>query len=156
MGKIAISEFKAKCLAVIDEVNKTKKSVIITRRGQPIAELIPAADQGKRKEWLGSMKDTFEIVRDIMQPVVDLNEVEAYRAWHVSKWLMAGSVHCNQPAMAEVAVTQSRMDALTERCLFMHVTSKNCMANPLGLGISSKMEGVGQSDEKNDLILYDA
>ncbi len=43
MGKIAISEFKAKCLAVIDEVNKTKKSVIITRRGKPIAELIPAA-----------------------------------------------------------------------------------------------------------------
>jgi prevent-host-death family protein len=79
MGKIAISEFKAKCLAVIDEVNKTKKSVIITRRGQPIAELIPAAAKVKRKEWLGSMKDTFEIVGDIMEPVIDLNELEAYR-----------------------------------------------------------------------------
>jgi len=29
---------------------------------------------------LGSMKDTFEIVGDIMEPVIDLNEFEAYRA----------------------------------------------------------------------------
>lgn len=79
MGKIAISEFKAKCLAVIDEVNKTKKSVVITRRGEPIAELVPAAPKVKRKEWLGSMKDTFEIVGDITEPVIDLNEFEAYR-----------------------------------------------------------------------------
>ncbi|HTC95680.1 MAG TPA: type II toxin-antitoxin system Phd/YefM family antitoxin [Terriglobales bacterium] len=79
MEKIAISEFKAKCLAVIDQVNKTKKSVVITRRGEPIAELIPAAAKVKRKEWLGSMKDTFEIVGDITESVIDMNEFEAYR-----------------------------------------------------------------------------
>jgi hypothetical protein len=51
-----------------------------TPPNEPIAELIPAAAKVKRKEWLGSMKDTFEIVGDIMEPVIDLNEFEANRA----------------------------------------------------------------------------
>ena len=43
---IKASEFKAKCLAVLDEVERTRRSVVITKRGRPVAELIPhAADR---------------------------------------------------------------------------------------------------------------
>ena len=66
MHTIAISKFKAKCLAIVDKVNRTQQPVVITRRGKPIAELVPI-----RREWLASMKDTFEIVGDITAPVFD-------------------------------------------------------------------------------------
>ena len=43
MHEIAISEFKAKCLSLLEEVNKTKTSLRVTRRGKPIADVIPAS-----------------------------------------------------------------------------------------------------------------
>jgi prevent-host-death family protein len=41
METLSVSEFKAKCLSVLQDVNKQKKRVIITKRGKPIAEVIP-------------------------------------------------------------------------------------------------------------------
>ena len=41
MDSLSVSKFKATCLAVVEEVAKTKKRVIITKCGKPIAELIP-------------------------------------------------------------------------------------------------------------------
>jgi prevent-host-death family protein len=41
MKEIAISEFKAKCLAILEQVNKTKHPVLITRFGKPVAEVVP-------------------------------------------------------------------------------------------------------------------
>ena len=41
MDTLTVSKFKATCLAVVEEVAKTKQGVIITKRGKPIAELIP-------------------------------------------------------------------------------------------------------------------
>jgi len=41
MREIAISEFKARCLALLEEVSKTRKPIRITRRGKPIAEVVP-------------------------------------------------------------------------------------------------------------------
>ena len=79
MEEMAVSEFNAKCLSVIDRVSKSKISVLITRRGKPVAELVPASPQLNRKQWLGSMKDSFEIVGNILEPVIDLHDFEAYR-----------------------------------------------------------------------------
>ena len=45
MRTMAAGEFKAKCLGVIDEVNATGKTVIITKRGKPMARLIPLEEQ---------------------------------------------------------------------------------------------------------------
>jgi prevent-host-death family protein len=42
--KIGSSEFKAKCLALLDQVEKTGEQVVILKRGHPIARLVPAFD----------------------------------------------------------------------------------------------------------------
>ncbi|HEV2961875.1 MAG TPA: type II toxin-antitoxin system Phd/YefM family antitoxin [Candidatus Angelobacter sp.] len=78
MQEIAISEFKAKCLALIEEVNKTKQPIRITRHGKPIAEVVPSSPERKRRK-LGSMSGTVKILGNIVSPVVDLDEFEANR-----------------------------------------------------------------------------
>lgn len=79
MQEISISEFKAKCLAVLDEVNKTRKPVRITRRGKPIAEVVPSVPAKGNTDWIGSMKGRMEIAGDIVSPVINLDEIEALK-----------------------------------------------------------------------------
>ncbi|HXW89232.1 MAG TPA: type II toxin-antitoxin system Phd/YefM family antitoxin [Terriglobales bacterium] len=79
MEEIAISEFKAKCLAIMQRVNQTKKPVRVTRFGKPVAEILPPSPQGQRGDWLGSMAGVTKIVGDIVAPVIDLHDIEAMR-----------------------------------------------------------------------------
>jgi len=78
MKDVPISEFKAKCLGLIDEVSKTRQPLRITRHGRPVAEVIPAGPERKRK-FLGDMAGTVEFLGDVVSPVIDLDEIEAYR-----------------------------------------------------------------------------
>lgn len=78
MEEIAISEFKTKCLALLEEVNKTKKPIRITRRGKPIAEVVPPSPAQKGRK-LGALAGTGRILGDILSPVIDMSEFEAYR-----------------------------------------------------------------------------
>jgi prevent-host-death family protein len=78
MQDISISEFKAKCLGLVEQVHKTRQPLRITRHGRPVAELIPAGPDRKRK-FLGGMVGTGKIVGDIVSPVIDLDDFEAYR-----------------------------------------------------------------------------
>jgi prevent-host-death family protein len=78
MQEISISEFKAKCLALLEEVNKTKQPLRITRRGKPVADVVPVSPSGKRRK-LGFMAGTVKILGDIVSPVIDLDQLEAYR-----------------------------------------------------------------------------
>ena len=41
MSDIAAGEFKAKCLHILDEVNKTREPVTVTKRGKPVAQVVP-------------------------------------------------------------------------------------------------------------------
>jgi prevent-host-death family protein len=79
MQEVAISEFKAKCLALLEEVFKTKKPLRITRFGKPIAEVIPPATVQDRAAWIGSMKDSMQILGDIVSPANDESEWEVLR-----------------------------------------------------------------------------
>jgi prevent-host-death family protein len=76
MEEIAISEFKAKCLAVLERVRKTKKPVCVTRYGTPVAEVIPPSTVQERSAWIGSMKDSVEILGDIISPANEESEWE--------------------------------------------------------------------------------
>ena len=76
MEQIAISEFKAKCLAVLERVRKTRKPVCITRHGTPVAEVVPPSSVQERSSWIGSMKDSVEIVGDIISPANEEKEWE--------------------------------------------------------------------------------
>ncbi len=79
LEEVAISEFKAKCLSLLDQVNKTKKPLRVTRRGKPIADVVPPAEKTTDRDWIGSMADTMRITGDIVSPVIDLDEIEAMR-----------------------------------------------------------------------------
>jgi prevent-host-death family protein len=78
MKEVAISEFKAKCLAMVEEVRKTKKPIRVMRRGKPIAEVVPSSKES-HKGFIGSMKGTAKILGDTVSPVADLNDFNAWR-----------------------------------------------------------------------------
>ena len=77
--EVAISEFKAKCLALLEEVDKTKVSLRVTKRGRPIAEVIPTSPNMEERNWLGSMSDSLEITGDVVSPVIEIQEIEALK-----------------------------------------------------------------------------
>jgi prevent-host-death family protein len=79
MKEVAISEFKAKCTALVQRVSKTKQPIRITRHGKPVADLVPAGGTMDRAAWIGSMKGKIKILGDIVSPVIDLDEIEALR-----------------------------------------------------------------------------
>lgn len=76
MKQIPFSQFRANCSALVEQVRKTKRSIQITRRGKVIAEIRPLPSE-KRKNWLGRMKGTVEILGDVVSPVIDLEDIEA-------------------------------------------------------------------------------
>lgn len=78
MQEVGISEFKAKCLSLLDEVNKTKKPLRILRRGKPVAEVVPPTPTRKRRK-LGTMVSKGAILGDVVSPIIDVNEIEAFR-----------------------------------------------------------------------------
>jgi prevent-host-death family protein len=69
MREIAISKFKATCLAELERVNRTKVPLRVTKRGKPIAEIGPARIE-KRASRFGCMIGEGEIVGDIVSPVL--------------------------------------------------------------------------------------
>ncbi len=78
MQQVAISEFKAKCLSLLQQVSKTKQSIRITRFGKPVADVIPPADiQVDRNAWIGAGKGTAKILGDIISPANDPADWEA-------------------------------------------------------------------------------
>lgn len=76
MEEIAISKFKATCLEVLERVRRTRKAVLVTRFGEPIAEVTPPSISKRKGEWLGSMAGTARIKGDIISPVSDVADWE--------------------------------------------------------------------------------
>ncbi|HUP03031.1 MAG TPA: type II toxin-antitoxin system prevent-host-death family antitoxin [Bryobacteraceae bacterium] len=64
---MAVSEFKATCQGVIEDVRKTRRPVRITNFGKAVAELVPA--KPAMKSWLGCTRDSTEVASDIVGPV---------------------------------------------------------------------------------------
>jgi prevent-host-death family protein len=74
--EIAISKFKATCLAVLERVRKTGRPVVVTRFGQPIAQISPP-EVAKRVPRLGAGAGTMVILGDIVGPIGDESDWEA-------------------------------------------------------------------------------
>ena len=77
--KMAISQFKATCLAVLERVRRTKKPALITRFGQPVVEVVLPSAPPRPKSWVGSMVGTAKILGDIVSPVGEESDWEAGR-----------------------------------------------------------------------------
>lgn len=65
-AEITAAKFKATCLELMDEVARTGASVVVTKRGRPVARLAPVRT---RKSALGIMKGKIKILGDIISPI---------------------------------------------------------------------------------------
>lgn len=74
MKKMAAGVFKAKCLAVMDEVQSKRVTVVITKRGKPVAKLAPIETREEPDEIFGFMRGKGKIVGDIVSPILTLEE----------------------------------------------------------------------------------
>ena len=77
MKTIAAADFKARCLTLMDDVQSTREHIVITKRGKPVARLVPM--NGGKPEFLGRLKGVIEIVGDIESPVVPLEDWDALK-----------------------------------------------------------------------------
>lgn len=70
MEAVAISKFKATCLALLDRVRKTGQPILITKRGEPIAQVVPPPPPEPPKErTFGCMAGTARELGDIVEPL---------------------------------------------------------------------------------------
>jgi prevent-host-death family protein len=65
METLSVSQFKSTCLSVLEQVNKQKKRVLITKRGKPIAEIVPVLSPSSEIP----LKDTVTFIGDIISPM---------------------------------------------------------------------------------------
>ena len=72
--KVAISEFKSHCLEILKSLEKTKSSIVITKRNKPIATVSPFAN--KKQSIFGMLQNKAEIKSDIIFPIDEKWEVE--------------------------------------------------------------------------------
>ena len=77
MKSVAATEFKAKCLALIDQVHDTGKPITITKRGKPVAVLQPLADEDEMP-WL-KLRGTVTFYKDPFRPAIDPSEWDSNR-----------------------------------------------------------------------------
>jgi prevent-host-death family protein len=78
--EVPAGEFKARCLKFMDEVRATGRPIVITKRGKPVAKLVPVEEPKPRREIFGSMKGTVTIHGDIISPI----EVD----WHAERGIL--------------------------------------------------------------------
>jgi prevent-host-death family protein len=81
MRSVSAGEFKAKCLAIMDEVNETGEPVLITKRGKPVARVVPAEMPEPHKTNVESIFRAFHgLVRingdpnDLVDPIIPAEE----------------------------------------------------------------------------------
>jgi prevent-host-death family protein len=77
--RVAISEFKAKCLSLLEQVQRTREPIRITRHGKAVAEVVPPTEEIDREAMFGSMKDSITILGDIISPADDPDDWEVLR-----------------------------------------------------------------------------
>lgn len=63
MKTISAAEFKARCLTLMDDVSSTRETIMITKRGRPVAKLVPAGKE--QQEFIGRLRGIIEIVGEL-------------------------------------------------------------------------------------------
>lgn len=70
MRTMAVGEFKAKCLAVLAEVNSTGKPLLVTKRGVPLARVLPSDDRAAQESpeaIFGSLRHMAVVAGDLVE-----------------------------------------------------------------------------------------
>ena len=76
---MAISKFKATCLGVLERVRRTRMPDLITKFGEPLAQVVPPPPAPRPNRWLGDLAGTGRILGDIVAPASDERDWEAPR-----------------------------------------------------------------------------
>ena len=76
METMAISKFKATCLATLERVRRTGRRLRVTRLWKPVADIVRASPARPMREWLGSLRGTLDIRGDILAPSSELAKWE--------------------------------------------------------------------------------
>jgi prevent-host-death family protein len=63
MREIPAAIFKAQCLTLMEDVRSTKRPLVITKRGRPVAKLVPIEEP--KDGFIGRLKGVFEVVGDL-------------------------------------------------------------------------------------------
>ena len=71
---ITISEFTTTCHAVLERVRRTGASIVVTRRGEPMAEIHPPSPASAGHLWLGAMRNSAVIASDLVAPASDVSD----------------------------------------------------------------------------------
>ena len=77
MNMIGAAEFKARCLRVINQMNKDGKPVTITKRGRPVAVLHPVEPPDENPSIIGAMRGSVLAYHDPFRPAVDPSDWSA-------------------------------------------------------------------------------
>ena len=72
MKRMAAGAFKANCLAVMDEVQAKRETVVITKHGKPVAKLVPVESQGD--DIFGFLRGKVAIIGDVVSPALTRRE----------------------------------------------------------------------------------
>jgi prevent-host-death family protein len=72
MKKMAAGAFKVHCLAVMDEVQSKREAVLITKRGKPVAKLVPV--EREADDIFGFLSGKGKITGDIVSPILSPEE----------------------------------------------------------------------------------
>jgi prevent-host-death family protein len=83
MKRMQASAFKARCLAVMDDVQATGEPVIVTKRGKPVVKVIPIKPQND--DIFGFMAGKAKIIGDIESPVVPLKDWKIFKTKKIKK-----------------------------------------------------------------------
>jgi antitoxin (DNA-binding transcriptional repressor) of toxin-antitoxin stability system len=62
----------------MEDVRSTREPLIITKRGKPVAKLVPV-DNPEKDDFIGRLKGVFQVVGDIESPVVPLEDWDALK-----------------------------------------------------------------------------
>ena len=76
--KMSVSQFKATCLEVLERVRRTGRPLLITKRGIPLAEVVPPTRDAAGAEWIGTLRDSATITGDIIGPALSDTDWESF------------------------------------------------------------------------------
>ena len=74
MKTIKASEFKAKCLSLMDDVAHSGEELVVTKNGKPVSQLVPVSQ--RPKEVNGLHRGMWQLKDDLVEPVADAWDVE--------------------------------------------------------------------------------
>ena len=74
MKTIKASEFKARCLALMDDVAQTGEEIVVTKNGRPVSRLVPIRQ--RPRQLYGLHRGMWQLKDDLVEPVNEQWEVD--------------------------------------------------------------------------------